>query len=90
MFKHMRTKLDADKYGRLCTAVFTRDKYRCRKCGRIAPLHAHHIVRRSSGGDDSLDNLVSLCFECHRALHDTGRVRNHDEFIMWCSGFYGG
>ncbi|KZF06833.1 hypothetical protein A2J04_00820 [Rhodococcus sp. EPR-279] len=39
-------------------------------CGRTRFLHAHHVTYRSRGGKTTLDNLVLLCGEHHRALHD--------------------
>jgi 5-methylcytosine-specific restriction endonuclease McrA len=33
-------------------------------------LHPHHIKYKSAGGEDTLDNLVTLCWKCHRAVHD--------------------
>jgi hypothetical protein len=38
-------------------------------CGRTRFLHAHHVQFWSRGGRTSLDNLVLLCGEHHRALH---------------------
>jgi 5-methylcytosine-specific restriction endonuclease McrA len=38
-------------------------------CGKNNPLEVDHIISRGKGGDDSLDNLRSLCFTCHRARH---------------------
>lgn len=51
-------------------ACYRRDGYRCRHCGYRGGLHAHHLVYRSHSGEDSLDNLVTLCASCHRGLHD--------------------
>lgn len=34
-------------------------------------LHAHHVIYKSAGGKDSLENIAMLCFWCHRNLHDT-------------------
>ena len=39
-------------------------------CGRTRFLHAHRVQFWSRGGRTSLDNLVLLCGEHHRALHD--------------------
>jgi hypothetical protein len=39
-------------------------------CGRTRFLHAHHVVFWSNGGATTLDNLVLLCSEHHRALHE--------------------
>jgi hypothetical protein len=39
-------------------------------CGRTRFLHAHHVTAWAAGGPTDLDNLVLLCGEHHRALHD--------------------
>ncbi|MGU3435721.1 HNH endonuclease [Actinomycetes bacterium M1A6_2h] len=39
-------------------------------CGRTRFLHAHHVVFWSRGGPTALDNLIMLCGEHHRSLHD--------------------
>ena len=46
------------------------DENKCRFCGISKQLTSHHILNRSLGGDDSLHNLITLCFWCHRNLHD--------------------
>lgn len=30
----------------------------------------HHILSRGAGGSDDPDNIIHLCFECHRKVHD--------------------
>ena len=41
-------------------------------CTRPAVMgHAHHIVHWADGGPTDLDNLVLLCGEHHRLIHDT-------------------
>lgn len=54
----------------LCAAAIRRDSA-CRVCKVTARpvLAAHHIVPVSLGGTDSLRNLVTLCANCHRAVH---------------------
>lgn len=44
-------------------------------CGSSNWLEIHHIVHRSQGGSDELDNLVLLCESCHKAHHDHGTLR---------------
>ena len=39
-------------------------------CDRSRFLHAHHVTFWSGGGPTALDNLVLLCGDHHRALHD--------------------
>ena len=51
-----------------------RDNYLCVKCGRPAEV-VHHIIHLSLANVDdarvslNLDNLMSLCSECHFAEH---------------------
>ena len=52
-----------------------RDNYTCQHCGaRHTRLEVHHIVFRSQGGSDDLDNLITLCEDCHHNLHK-GKVK---------------
>lgn len=39
-------------------------------------VHAHHILRRSQGGLDTVDNLAWLCGPCH------GHVHQHPEWAF--------
>ena len=42
------------------------------KCGRncmAMGAHAHHVIRRSQGGPDSLENLRWLSLACHFWVH---------------------
>lgn len=53
--------------------VFKRDGFQCQYCGRRVPdvtLEVDHIAPRSAGGRDTLDNLVTACFECNRGKGD--------------------
>jgi hypothetical protein len=60
------TRLDEN----LRIACLMRDGYTCQHCGkREVRLEAHHIVFRERGGKDTLDNLLTLCDQCHRKLH---------------------
>jgi hypothetical protein len=60
------TRLDEN----LRIACLMRDGYTCQHCSeRGVRLEAHHIVERSHGGKDTLDNLLTLCDQCHHLLH---------------------
>lgn len=51
-------------------ACFNRDNYTCQCCKtKKGILNAHHIVYRSNGGADTLDNLITFCADCHKKLH---------------------
>ena len=62
-------RLVAKAYRELCKEVLERDGWRCQACGSLRGLEVHHIQRRSQSGDDSEDNLITLCSDCHRAIH---------------------
>lgn len=67
----MFLKLEPEAYEALCQETLRRDKWRCRSCGYRQTLAAHHIVFRSQGGDDTSENLITLCTSCHRGVHDS-------------------
>ena len=46
-------------------AVGDREGWKCASCPATKYLHFHHIVWRSKGGLDTLENLVMLCRDCH-------------------------
>lgn len=55
----------------LSRQVFHRDGLRCNNpgCGQREGLHAHHVQFRSNGGRTELDNLVTVCRNCHALIH---------------------
>jgi 5-methylcytosine-specific restriction endonuclease McrA len=66
-----RLKLSVEEYKSLRHRVLERDKWHCQDCGSSKDLQVHHLRRRSKLGDDSLDNLITLCDSCHRKRHTT-------------------
>lgn len=48
--------------------IWERDKW-CVICGSQGH-DVHHVVYRSRGGKDAENNLVLLCRDCHRAIHN--------------------
>jgi len=63
-----------------------RDMHRCSICGRAeVELHVHHIVPLSKKGSNDPSNLMSVCVDCHRKLHDS--VSNEFD-VGVTSGFY--
>lgn len=49
--------------------VFKRDKFTCQFCGQSSPdiiLEIDHLNPVSKGGDNSLINLITSCFDCNR------------------------
>jgi hypothetical protein len=59
--------------GPLRHEVFKRDRYRCCDCGATKDentLEIDHIIPKSQGGKDVLDNLQTLCKTCNRSKHN--------------------
>jgi len=52
--------------------VLQRDGHECQFCESADDLHAHHIHAVKDGGEDRLENLTTLCEECHFTLHRVG------------------
>jgi len=59
-------------------AILERDKYKCVKCGwshkkynRSNPRHLelHHVKHHSRGGENTKENLISVCTSCHDEIH---------------------
>jgi len=46
------------------------DERNCQICGEGRPrsMETHHIIPRRYGGSDDVENLVTLCANCHRAV----------------------
>lgn len=59
--KHARNMRD------LCRCVFIYEDGT--QCEERKWLDAHHVIHRANGGDDTLDNLVTLCKGHHRLMH---------------------
>ena len=61
-----------------------RDGTCCKHCGKydLWRLSVHHVLPLGRGGSDGLDNLVTLCGDCHDQCHFTQNpylfVRNQD------------
>lgn len=47
------------------SAVLKRDGHKCRRCRSTKNLSVDHIVAVYNGGDNSLDNLQTLCRSCN-------------------------
>jgi len=67
--KPVRLRLEPLTYEELRQQVLRRDGWRCQSCGAMSNLEVHHQQFRSHFGDDSEQNLITLCNACHDALH---------------------
>ena len=54
--------------------ILDRDSYCCGKCKSSYSddkmMQVHHIVPVSDGGTDELTNLITVCRNCHKKIHN--------------------
>jgi 5-methylcytosine-specific restriction endonuclease McrA len=77
--KKQPARLNSNQCTELRRAVLRRDHWRCQHCGATDQLEVHHQQFRSHSGEDELDNLITLCRECHQGLHLKRTITNEDE-----------
>ena len=73
--KRPRLALSRGEYDRLRIRGLERDRWKCQCCGSSVNLQVHHLRYRGRLGPDVLDNLVTLCADCHYQEHrNVGRM----------------
>ena len=55
-------------------AVAEQQKHKCLLCGEADIEQFHHIVPKSRGGSESIDNIAGLCTSCHEQVHKNDRA----------------
>ena len=76
--KGARLRLDPVAYENLRQHVLRRDGWRCQSCGTMSNLEVHHQEFRSHLGSDSEQNLITLCSDCHAAVHNGALTSDHE------------
>ena len=71
--KRPRIRVTSVSYARLRKEILVRDNWRCQVCGCLKNLDVHHLRRRGALGDDIEPNLITLCRECHQAMHQSAK-----------------
>jgi 5-methylcytosine-specific restriction endonuclease McrA len=73
--KLLPLRLDPISYEHLRQQVLRRDGWRCQACGTMSNLEVHHKEFRSHSGNDSEENLITLCKICHDEAHQIVNVK---------------
>lgn len=67
---------DIERFGGNKQKVLERDGNKCILCTETQKLHIHHIdgsggshIRGYENVNNSMENLVTVCFSCHRKIH---------------------
>jgi hypothetical protein len=74
------------RYGENGEKAWLRDLGVCRTCETTNNVHIHHIDENKQ--NNSLENLICLCFFCHKAVHALINLRNRKGLIVWFSQTY--
>jgi 5-methylcytosine-specific restriction endonuclease McrA len=67
--KTERLRLAPVTYDQLRQQILRRDGWRCQLCDTMSNLEVHHKEFRSHSGEDSEENLITLCTSCHAQIH---------------------
>lgn len=85
----MGERLRGNEWFKIRDRVLNRDGRECVNCGAESNLVVHHIVPISERGTNRMRNLITLCRECHRSVHnhrsrdtDTSGTRSVDRSIF--------
>jgi hypothetical protein len=91
--------LDSDVWGALAERVLERDGHRCclldqngKRCLKHQPrphprqrkLQVHHKTYSRPWGDERLEDLVTVCWLCHGAIHGHA----DPQWVADCRSFY--
>ncbi len=68
----------------------------CQLCKQPAPfidydgkpfLETHHIIWLADGGDDSIENTVALCPNCHRKMHNLNLDKDVEKLLQIATSY---
>ena len=64
-------KLKQRKWQKILRGLLVeRDGPLCKRCSGTWGVAMHHILPVGKGGKDTLENVLLLCWYCHRGVHD--------------------
>ena len=86
--KSKRSKLIKECDRLLSRILKIRRGFRCERCGKEAKprgLHAHHLLKKGHYGGLRYDedNIVILCYHCHRFKAHSSDIETLQEFNKW-------
>ena len=86
--------LQSDEWKHIRQLVHDRDNSKCRICGKSATETHHHRYPKNLA-DDSPDNCIAICEDCHTNVHGNGppveitpyRMFNRYICVSWEHGY---
>lgn len=79
-----------DNYGAAGVVVWRTSRGRCALCAadyKDVSVQLHHIACDKTNTEE---NLICLCFKCHRATHQLLGLGNLEQFLRWFHATYPG
>ena len=68
--KTYQEKLMDPRWQKKRLEIFSRDKWKCTKCGRDdLELHVHHLRYDGEPWQTKDENFKTLCHQCHAIIH---------------------
>ena len=64
--------MESARWARKRARAIARDGGVCTECGRRGVLHVHHLSYEFFGREP-MEDLVTLCEQCHRDIHEEGK-----------------
>ena len=61
--------INSDEWRNRRKRILLRDGFKCQMCGKAIQLEVHHIRYPDVYGQESDDDLITLCDSCHRTIH---------------------
>ena len=62
--------LKTDLWDKNKKSALLRDDFKCVRCGSAKNLEFHHISYPADFINDTEDNIITLCVNCHRKIHE--------------------
>lgn len=73
------------KWEKMREYILIRDRYKCRRCGDTGVLEVHHKIHLTPENINDANitlnenNLITLCRDCHFAVHEEDKARGNRE-----------
>lgn len=80
-FQRHKMYLLTDRWEELREARLALDKHRCKMCNEPAQC-VHHPFYPEVLGEETVDDLISLCNQCHKNFHYPPTLKDYREQLM--------
>ena len=62
--------------------IFNRDNFTCQKCNATdKELQVHHLSYSKLAWEVSNEQLITLCFECHKGVEHDKTIRPQEDYL---------